>query len=111
MQEFRRQQEIELAKAEMERNKQSERAMDEALEHEKRVKNVEYLQFNNYMHQMRAEQKKIQMDRTDWTQAKRANDQLETDAEMERRKKRQLLNAEQRVCEIYVRNRFMQLIC
>lgn len=96
---YRRQQEIELAKIEIERIKRDEKLLAEANEHLKRAKNCEMLQFNDYMHRVRADQEIIQMDRTDWKQMQRASDQLETNAEMERRNQRQLLNTEQRVSE------------
>lgn len=97
LQEFRRQREIELAKAENEQIVQGERLMAEANAQAKHAKNTEILQFNDYMHRVRSDREKIHVDRTDWMQVKRANDQLEINAEIERQKKRQLLNAEQRV--------------
>lgn len=100
MEKFRRQQEIELTKVELDRIEQNEKLMAEAIAQAKRSKNVEILQFNDYMHRARSDQIECQIDRTDWIQAKRANDQFEVNAEMERQKKRQLLNAEQRVCYI-----------
>lgn len=100
MKEFRRQQEIELTKAEFERIKQDEKLITEAIAQAKFAKNVEISQFNDYMRRMRSDQEKIQMDRTDWTQVKRANDRLEIDAEVERQKRRQFSNVEQRVCQM-----------
>lgn len=100
MEKFRRQQEIELTKVELDRIEQNEKLMAEAIAQAKRSKNVEILQFNDYMHRARSDQIECQIDRTDWIQAKRANDQFEVNAEMERQKMRQLLYAEQRVCDI-----------
>lgn len=98
MDKWQRQQEIQLAKLEIERIKQDEKLHAQAIEQAKRVKNIEIQQFNNYMHRMRADQEESQTDRIDWTQVKRANNQMEIDAQMERQKKKHLLNVEQRVC-------------
>lgn len=98
--EFRRQQQIELANIEIEHINQAEKSMADANAQVKRTKSIEILQFNDYMHRVCLDQEKIQMDRTDWTQVKRANDQLEVRAAMERQKQRQLLNAEQRVSKM-----------
>lgn len=97
LQEFRRQQEIELAQAEIERIRQDERLLAVSNAQTKHAKNIEIFQFNDYTRHVRSDREKIQMDRTDWAQVKRVNDQLEVNAEIERQKKRQLLNAEQRV--------------
>lgn len=86
-----------MAKAEIERIKHNEKLKADALAQAKHAKHIEILQFNDYMHRMRSDQEKIQVDRTDWIQAKRIDDQHEANAEMERQKKRQQLNAEQRV--------------
>lgn len=98
MDKWRRHREIELATTEIECIKRDEKLKAEAIEQAKRAKNVEIQQFNNYMNRVRSDQQESQMDRTDWAQVKRANNQIEVNAQMERQKKRQLLNAQQRVC-------------
>lgn len=98
MENFQRQQEIESAKAEHERIQRDEKLQAYAVAKAKRVENVEISQFNDYMHRLRLDRENTQRDQTDWTQVRRAYDQLEINAELERQKKRQLLNAQQHVC-------------
>lgn len=98
MEKVQRQQEIDLAKAEIERIEKDTKIEAESIAQTKRIKNVEILQFNDYMQRARLDKEKIQMGRMDLPQATRVNEQLEANAEAERQKNRQLLNAAQRVC-------------